>query len=528
MLKDNRIIAVFMRLVSVAFVVILAALTGLSLVYHCKVDIYAYDLPRTIERHSPILYGGLAISGIIILVIFRKLLDKVLLKIGNDWLIARIVTIFCIGIVSVGSLLWICFNDALPKSDQAIIYKEAGKIAGFVKGEFDTSYFGWFPRNRGMALLVAGLFRLFGETQNAFQILNIGGAALLIMSVYLATKRGWNNARITIIAVLIITLYYPIIIYTSYIYGTLLSASLSSCCFAVALRFCDEYEWKSIMMTAILFPLAIQMHQSAAIALIAVIIYILLHITKKVWKKTFLFIAAPLLGVLLLNITVDFAYERITSSEPIDSVPSITWFYMGLTSENELGGPGSQDGSMYQIFLENGYDSEATVKDTVKRISKVLVEYLRGERKFSFFIEKTKHQWLDPTFTARRVIRLNEVENGEIPNSEAYTNFYYSSLRDIGFKILIIYLILIYTLNIITGIHGINQDSGMGLLLLIQLFFMGGFVFQLGWESIGRYCFSYFIWLIPQAAYGVEQLYSVLSKEMNWGVGRRCRKSINE
>ena len=514
MLKDNTIIAVFMRLVSVAFVVIVAALTGLSLVYHCKVDIYAYDLPRTIERHSPILYVLLAIGFIGVLLLIGHFVEVSASKAEKKWLAANWITAVCLLLTAAGSIFWILFNDGVPKSDQAILFNEARIMAGFSDAEYNTDYFGFYPRNRGLVLLIAGLLRVFGDTQMVFRWINVAGAIILLVSICASAQKAWNNARITAITSILLTVYYPIIVYTSYLYGTLLSAAFASCGIYAALRFCERKSIYAAIGSAVSFTLGIWMHQSAAIAMIAAFIYVLVHMSKETVVRTLLYVLLHFVVMISVDAVINSAYEKITGPATSEVVPVSLYFYMGITSENELGGPGSQDASMFDIYARNNYDNETANREAIVRLKDVIVEYLTGKRSLSFFVEKTKHQWLDPTFTCRRVMRLNEAENGEPVNSEGYTALYNSGIREIAFKLCIVYMIAIYGLNLFAGSMNIKNIQSVNLLFLIQIFLLGGFVFQLAWESIARYCFTYFIWLIPQAAFGVSVLYERMNERI--------------
>ena len=200
-------------------------------------------------------------------------------------------------------------------------------------------------------------------------------------------------------------------------------------------------------------------------------------------------------------------YDSITGADPhASSVPVTCTIYMGITSTEGASGPGSQDGSYTDIFLENGGDGEAASRDAVSRIITVIGEYFSGKRSPIFFLEKIEYQWLDPTFGARKIIRMNDVNLGDPPNSEAFTAFYNSPLRDIIFKFSIGAELAVYLGAFIAGIKTLRSLQKYHAAVLIQLYVIGGFAFQLLWESLSRYCLGYFILLIPQAVFGLNEL----------------------
>jgi len=522
----NKLILSFMHLITVLFTVIMSGLTVMSLLWHCKVDINTYHQTRNIEAHRPVIYAGLGFFVILLLLFVCHLLTTLLAKARQQWRIVYIALAMCLTVTVAASIFWILFNDCTPKNDQATLFAEARILAGYADGEHNSEYFTLFPRNKGLVLIMSAALRLFGDTQISFRILNVFGAVLLFISVCLTTKRAWDHAGVTLLTALLLSLFYPIVIYTAFLYGTLLSAAFASCGIYGIVRFCECKDWKSVLLSAISFPIAMQMHQSAAIALIAALIYLLIHFSKKDLLKIAVYAASTFMLIVVLGKVADYGYERITGIQMGDSVPSAAWIYMGLTSENEDGGPGAQDGSFYQLFAENDHDSQAASKDAVARIITVVNEYLGGKRDLSFFLKKAQYQWLDPTFGARKTIAVNDVAGGEPVHSDAYTAFYHSGIRDLIFKLSIVYMIIIYSLSLFTGYRQLSKDRAYHLHFLVQILLIGGFVFQLMWESLSRYCFPYFIWLIPEAAFGLTEIYNMLAAQIR-NKACRCRTLKN-
>ena len=346
------------------------------------------------------------------------------------------------------------------------------------------------PRNKGLTLAMAFMLRLLGDSMVSFRILNVVGAVLLLVSVSLTTKKIWKDQAVTILTSLLLTIYYPIVIYTCYLYGTLLSAAFGALGVYAIVCFCDNRKVKYLLIALFSFPFAIQMHQSAAIVMIAAMFYMIMHITKETIGKTLVCFLMFIVMLLSFNKMADWGYEKITGAELGEGVPTLAYVYMGLSAVDGSGGPGSQDGSFVQIFYDNNCDVEATNRDAMNRIVKIISEHFTGERDFKFFVDKVKFQWLDPTFGSRRIIEANYVENGEPPNSEAYLRVRNSQWRNVGFKISVVGLIIVYGLNLFVALYQLIKKEQNGLHFFIQILLIGGFVFQLLWESISRYCFS--------------------------------------
>lgn len=513
MIQENKWGQFFICLITTVFTVIMGILAFMSFFEHCEADIYSFLQERYIESHQPILYVGMAIVGTVLLLVICHFLSKLLSKSKEKWKIVQKILVVCLVIVGATSIFWILFNDATPKYDQETLFNEARIIAGHEIGEYNTSYYELMPRNKGLTLVMALMLRFLGDSMISFRVLNVAGVIVLLVSVSLTTKKIWKDQAVTIITTLFLTIYYPIVIYTCYLYGTLLSAAFGALGVYAVISFCEDKKLRYLLVALLSFPFGIQMHQSAAIVMIASMFYMLIHSMKETIGKYLVCFFLLLMMVFSFNKMADFGYEKITGVELGDGVPTLAYIYMGLSAEDGAGGPGSQDGSFVEIFLENNCDVKATNQDAMNRIIKILSEYVSGERELKFFVDKVKFQWLDPTFGSRRIIEANYVENGEPPNSEAYLKVRNSSLRNVGFKIAVVGMIITYSLNLFAAIYQLIKKEQDSLHFFIQILLIGGFVFQLFWESISRYCFSYFIWLIPGAAYGLVLLYKVVMEK---------------
>lgn len=511
MLQENKWGQFFIRFIKVIFMIIMTVLIGMSFFEHCEADIFSYLQERYIVQHRPILYVGLAIIGTILLLVLCHGITQLLSKSKDTWKLVRRILIICAGIVFAASVFWILFNDTVPKYDQKDLFREARVIAGYLDKEHDVDYFVQYPRNKGTLLAMSLMLMIFGDSMISFRILNVVGAVILLAAVSLSTKKVWKDEKATIIATLFVSIYYPIIIYTCYLYGTLLSTAFSALGVYGIIHFCKDRKLKNFILALIGFTLGVQMHQSAAIVMIAGIFYLLIHTSKETICKTIICTVMLVGAIFASNKISDIIYyDIIADVEPGDAVPTLAYIYMGINAVDGVGGPGSQDGSNWLIFEENNCDAKATNKDAWNRIVKIFSEYLTGERSLSFFVEKVKFQWLDPTFGSRRILETNYPEQGEPANSEAYLKVRNSSLRDVGFKFAVVGMMITYGLNWFAAVYQIIKKEQDGLSFFIQILLVGGFVFQLFWESISRYCFSYFVWLIPGAAYGLVLLYKVV------------------
>lgn len=499
-------------LVSAVFLLVTGALFCMAIGLHCQTDIYDYDHKKSIVWHTPYLYCAMVVVAVCATAFLCAVLKRLFKEEEAYVKWNRVVFLFCGAVLLIAGTFWIFFYDSGPINDQRDIWLEARRIAGVVKEPFDTGYFAYYPRNRGMVLLMAGAIRVFGEHFYAFRLVNLAAAMLLYVCLCKGAALLYRNPLVNALTALLLLLFYPVIVYTAYLYGTLLSAAFVSLGICAVFLLQETGRLRYGFLLAIAFAIAMISHQSAAVGLLAAILYLLINSGKANVRRNLLAVVIAVLTLVLVMKAVDVTYEGITGADSdTSSVPLSCTIYMGLTSTGVNAGPGSQDGANARIFEENNRDGKASNRDALQRIGVVLKEYASGERNLGFFLEKTQFQWLDPTFGARWTIRMNDPNMGYAPNSEAFRKFYDSTVRNVLFKLSIGLMLLIYFGAVVSGVKTLREGGGAGPWVLVQLFVSGGFAFQMIWESFARYCFSYFLWLIPGAAYGIYLCGSVLT-----------------
>lgn len=491
-------------LISAVFLLFTGFLCCMAVFWHCHTDIYDYLHEKSIARHMPYLYCAMAVFAVCGAAAVCAALKKALRGEAVCAKISRVIVIVCGAGIFLASLFWIFFYDSGPINDQRSIWLEARRIAGVLQEPYDTGYFAYYPRNRGMTLLMAAAIRIFGDHLYSFRFVNLAAVVLLYVCLCRGTELLYHNPLVNLFMAILLLLFYPVVVYTAYLYGTLLSAAFVSLGLCAALLLHENGRLRYAVLMAAAFAIAMLAHQSAAVGLLAAVLYLFICGKKKDLLRNLLAAAIACLTLFLAMKVVDVTYEKITGADAdSSSVPLSCTIYMGLTATEGHAGPGSQDGANAEIFNENHRDGKAAHRDAMQRIGVVLKEYATGKRDLGFFVDKTRFQWLDPTLGARWTIRMNDLNMGYPPNAEAFGRFYDSPVRNVAFKLSIGLMLLIYFGAVVSGIKTLREDGGIGPWVLIQLFVAGGYAFQMIWESFARYCFSYFLWLIPVAAHGI-------------------------
>lgn len=492
------------KIIGVAFAMIMLLLFALSLSYNCQVDFYSYS--RMIEGHSVTKYLIFGITLVLFLIVMMNA-DR---KYRNDSAPSKMLVVASL-LVLIAGVFWMLFNDSAPRYDQQTLFEEAQKIAGYNLEPYDAQYMIAFKRQRFVVLLMVMGMKIFGNNYLGFRLLNLVGAVFLYAGVCLAVRRIEKDKVVDVFTMIMLAIFYPTVVYISFMYGTLWSATASVWGFYNAIVWLQEHKTKNAVAIPIWFAIAAAMHQSALIAVVAASIFLCLYGndtkcsngTNIIWNRLqkYVIVLITIIAIVFWGKMTDCVYEGITGIQKGDSLPPLATVAMGITAETEDGGPGAQDGTFFTIYQENDFDASKTNEAAMTKIKKAASEYIHGERSWGFFLEKTKYQWLDPTWGSRKTIMTNWEEPF---NSETFMTFYNSAIRGVIYKCSNILMIAMYFSALVFGIHSVFAKSIAKEHFLIQIFVCGGFAFSLIWESLSRYCFPYFIWILIEGICGMN------------------------
>lgn len=179
--------------------------------------------------------------------------------------------------------------------------------------------------------------------------------------------------------------------------------------------------------------------------------------------------------------------------------PSTAHILMGIHSGTYYG-PGGFDGSNWDLFWDNNADTAAANAAAAKGIREYIATYLHNPKEVKFFLQKTAWQWLDPWFEALTM-------NGPAITVAGGAGWLATALGG-GVLFAPVQAVLRALLTFVYLFAGVGtlalrrRNSGTVWVQLLGIAFFGGFLFQLVWETKSRYCFPFFVFLLPVAAVG--------------------------
>lgn len=407
--------------------------------------------------------------------------------------------------------------DYTPTADQAEIWNMAVCIAkgGFESlKEADWGYFNAYPYQKGLALVTSLLVRIFGDNMK-LAWLPLGLLSALAIPVLMQRIAGlFCGGMARIYLDIFLVLFCPVSLYSVYLYGNLPAFAMELAAFYCMEQFLRSQKVRYAVEMVLLCAFGVVIYTSAFIGVIAIAVrsfFFVIHNRKtetkrKLGKLIGISAAAILCSVLVPRILNNIVFTNATGLAPSKGQPSIGYVCMGIsvTDKDGLTGPGSYNPIFYQIYIDHQRDAEATRKAYIEDLHSTISQYLRRERSPLFFVDKTVYQWLDPWFASLGIVA--ESAFNQDPNS-----FYIRTMSSILHPVeqeLTLLLTLVYFFALVGVLSRWKRKEKLS---IYEIYFFGGFLFQLAWEQRSRYCLPYFLICILLAAEGMSTLTKVCS-----------------
>ena len=207
-------------------------------------------------------------------------------------------------------MVWVIFTQYIPGSDQMDVISSAYKLyIGETNMIEPGGYLDRYNNQLGLAVIDYYFARLWGDYNvMAFQTLNVVGIVLFYKKIVDILELH-AISRITQLGTLMCgILFFPMIMYTSFVYGNIWSVTLGVLAFDAECKFINDYKLWRIPLCAAYIALAVQVKNNAWILFIALEIYSAVFLFKD--KKKILRSAAMIVAVFI----VAFYFVKCLSS----------------------------------------------------------------------------------------------------------------------------------------------------------------------------------------------------------------------
>ena len=418
--------------------------------------------------------------------------------------------IFSILIFFMGAI-WILITQLYPGSDPSKVYRIAiqwreGDFSSYAEGGYMFRY----PFQSGITLFYYFLSFLFGvDNYVALQFVNLVALAMIYHLLAKLAMIFWGGTEKKLPAIVhaALILWLPFSFYVTYLYGILPGMALSLCAVYCAVMYLKTRKYRYILPAAISMGVATVLKMNCLIYLIAIVCFLLydaVNILLSGKRESFrqcivslVFILLLILGVVGCNQASNNYVERLSGYKDMNGESMVSWVVMGLSDAPF--GPGTYNGYIANVFVDNNYDTEKVNEASKAEIRKILdrmSQDLVGDA-IPFFGRKNAFQWNDPLFLC--------LENTKNRTSAVNMPDFVSDLID-GEGSVTFYIIMNYVQTLIwfgfLFYLFLNWRSGNINELFGAVIFLGGFLFHFIWESGASYTLPYFAIIIPYAVKG--------------------------
>ena len=467
------------------------------------------------------------LAGIFLLVIWwntSSMQKEISAKLDNDETLYNRLRSFLLLVIFSVCALWVLHTAYIPRADQYQIQKAAHMLQqGNWFPFLQDGYLARYPHNIGLTLMTCLASFLIGNyNYAALQLLN----ALYILWFCHTMERvcglmGMSRLnRLVLMGAYI--LFFPFLMYASFIYGTIPGLSLALYAFYQELLFFRKGEVKHALYSAFFLLLSMVFKANCMIFGIAMLIHCGFAFLESARARGSL-PALPFRKLLLLALLMIFSFilqarlpvfiARQITGAPLDA-PSSSYSFiaMGLRDDS-MHAVGWYDGFERSSYNESNGNTEMQAAIAKASIKESISRFLEDPQyAFTFFHRKTASQWNNPTFQGFWIVQTMRSRITPAPFLWHFTGVHGADSAAVFLNILQQAILMGCLLSVL--FQGSSSEHSLHH-LFFAVTFLGGFIFHLFWEAKCQYALPYFVLLLPYAVMGYS------------GFGIRCAAALS-
>ncbi|MBQ9141997.1 MAG: hypothetical protein IJX63_09435 [Lachnospiraceae bacterium] len=482
----------------------------------------SFDIIETsvIERNG-VNFLLLVLGTLIALVVVYKLLR---------WIPETVLFVIFALVYLVGGIYLITHIQMELRYDSGICYWNA---LNFVEGNYTNLQFGeYFYKNPHQLGLVSYNCLLIKISDDPNFVYYVNLAWILISNFFLwrtAVLAYEHQPRVRKLVILLSFAFMPQFFYLFYAYGQVPGLGCMMISVYLATRAMKKKSVISMVFSCIFMGAACLLRMNYVIGGIALMIVYFLHALQR--KKLLWGVAMTgmLFCMLVPRYFVNGYYEKMAETDLSQGMPSVLYVAMGLQENEE---PWRAAG-WYNNFNDNTYLGT----DCDVQASKVIAMESIGERLQTFFSEpgyavdffgeKLITTWCEPTYQSiwsGPMISMN-CATDEPWLTELYSGGTIFSLFASVMNVLTV-MLFGFSLVFVVWRTFCRKLPLYSLELFSVLFFLGGFLFHIAWETKSQYVYPYVVLLVPIAAKGISAIFEGMKKFLNMkGISKNGTKN---
>lgn len=408
--------------------------------------------------------------------------------------------------VTIIGMVWVLAVNCVPMADSGFITEAALK---FVRGDYTPlteaeSYFRYYPFQLGFTFICEMVFTCLGsESYALLWLLNILFLDIAYLALIKVSRLIFQDEDVVKLTILLLAGCLQPVLFCTYIYGNIMGLALALWAVVFEIEFITTRQNKKLLFAVLLIAFSITVKLNYSIVLIAMCIMLFIDFIKNHKMINLMAIlCAAVLSVGLLQLIIA-GYELRAGVNLGKGMPNIMWASMGMQESPRA--PGWYSNYTVKLFKDSGFDpdvaSAQAKSDMAERIT-----YFSSHPGYaiSFFKSKILSQWNEPAYQSIWISQtkkhftsvpgfVNSVYKGILGNVLAFYFNIFQQLILIGFLVAIIKYFRKQDINFI----------------FLPVIILGGFFYHLLFEAKSQYILTYFVMLVPYAAFGI---YTIMQK----------------
>lgn len=510
-------------------VIILSAISLIALLWlslrwqgHCD---FEWDTEEVLfYRHA--MWKSLLGAGLTIAVLYC--LSGFICRLGSAErqmrFVRRFVLFLCVLIAAV-SFVWTRIHTFAPVADQLTVWR-ISKFVAEHRGEAfsaeDYKYLRVYPHQKSIVLVMALVHRIFGDhAMAAFKTCSCICSGLLLGGLSSLTWRISRSPRAVMITSLLTFSFVPLILYTTFVYGTYWGITASVWGLYFVFRLCEERKARWVVPAVLALAAGIWFYKAMEIfAMGAIIALLFAALQRKKGRGVCIAAMVLVIAAMVFYTPVEQKLFYAVAGGPVsDGLPSSAWIAMGLTSTKSPAGSGGFDNTNLNLYRENNKDPQLTDAAAREMIRQAVRDFASGKRDArAFFTDKTKHQWIDEWFGGITMTCFLHIKSNHVSSllRSLITGRHMYYIQDW----LSVLLSVIYASSLAAVFRRKPAGTARIPARIMEIVFFGGFLFQMFWECKSRYCLPYYLCLFPLAGIGIVMLGDFLTGRIYfWNTG---------
>ncbi len=428
-------------------------------------------------------------------------LRNVISRINSDDRLALKCRLFLYFVILATGIYFVITLQKIPEVDQLEICKSAQHILAGDYSDFEPGgYAERYPQQLGIILLLIPLSAVFqSHLYLAVQILNVISLVFLFGAFAKIAKRMGNTNVTSIMVILGCMLFVPSMLYTTFVYGTLIGLSLAVNSALFAWDYVAYGKPQQLAVTLLLMLLSVIVKSNYLIFAIGMFLWAFITFFKNPSHRKVILMITLCIIITLQGRLVKTTLTAITGQSISQGMSSWSWVAMGL-QENDSLFDGWWNRYIIKTYRAANYDH-----DTQEAVAKAYIAERIAEFKdnpaiaMNFFIQKNASQWNNPSFQGFWI-------NNRMSSKSDYPAFFTWLLGE-GSSNIETYLNY-FMFIVLAGVflYMISFNPARNLSLLFQMVIIGGFIFHTIWEAKAQYTFTYFLMMVPIGITGYSRI----------------------